>query len=50
MGQYREVASFAQLGAADLDKATRDQLERGQRIQEVLKQGSLCPCRWNGRL
>ncbi len=44
MGQYREVAAFAQFGAAELDdKATRDQLERGQRIQEVLKQNQFVP-------
>jgi F-type H+-transporting ATPase subunit alpha len=43
MGQYREVAAFAQFGTAELDKATRDQLERGQRIQEVLKQGQSVP-------
>jgi len=35
--QYRELAAFGQFGA-DLDQATRDQLERGERIQEVLKQ------------
>jgi len=43
MGQYREVATFAQLGTADLDKATLAQLERGQRIQEVLKQAQFVP-------
>jgi F-type H+-transporting ATPase subunit alpha len=43
MGQYREVAAFAQFGTAELDKVTRDQLERGQRIQEVLKQGQSVP-------
>jgi F-type H+/Na+-transporting ATPase subunit alpha len=43
MGQYREVAAFAQLGTAGLDKATLSQLERGQRIQEVLKQGQYTP-------
>lgn len=43
MGQYRAVAAFAQLGTGELDKATRDQLERGQRIQEVLKQGQFAP-------
>jgi F-type H+-transporting ATPase subunit alpha len=43
MGQYREVAAFAQLGTAGLDKATLAQLERGQRIQEVLKQGQYTP-------
>lgn len=37
MAQYRELAAFAQFGS-DLDKATRAQLERGMRIQEVLKQ------------
>ncbi|MGQ9586454.1 MAG: F0F1 ATP synthase subunit alpha [Anaerolineae bacterium] len=40
--QYRELAAFAQFGA-DLDKATRDQLERGGRIQEVLKQPQYQP-------
>ncbi len=43
MGQYREVAAFAQFGTAELDKATREQLERGQRIQEVLKQAQFVP-------
>jgi len=43
MGQYREVAAFAQFGTAELDKATRSQLERGERIQEVLKQGQYVP-------
>jgi F-type H+-transporting ATPase subunit alpha len=43
MGQYREVAAFAQFGTAELDKATQAQLERGQRIQEVLKQGQFVP-------
>jgi F-type H+-transporting ATPase subunit alpha len=37
MAAYRELAAFA-LMAADLDKATRGQLERGQRMQEILKQ------------
>jgi len=43
MGQYREVAAFAQFGTAELDKATRAQLERGQRITEVLKQPQFVP-------
>ena len=43
MGQYREVAAFAQFGTAELDKTTRAQLERGQRIQEILKQGQFVP-------
>jgi F-type H+-transporting ATPase subunit alpha len=37
MAQFRELAAFAQFGA-DLDEATRAQLERGQRVQEILKQ------------
>ncbi len=43
MAQYRELATFAQFGTADLDKATRSQLERGQRITEVLKQPQHAP-------
>ena len=38
LAQYRELATFAQFGTADLDAATRAQLERGQRAVEVLKQ------------
>jgi F-type H+-transporting ATPase subunit alpha len=41
--QYRELAAFAQFGTADLDKATRAQLERGQRITEILKQLQYVP-------
>ena len=37
MSQFRELAAFAQFGS-DLDRATREQLERGQRLQEILKQ------------
>ena len=43
MGQYREVAAFAQFGTGELDKATRAQLDRGQRITEVLKQSQFVP-------
>jgi F-type H+-transporting ATPase subunit alpha len=43
MAQYHELAAFAQFGTADLDKATRSQLERGQRITEVLKQPQYVP-------
>jgi F-type H+-transporting ATPase subunit alpha len=43
MAQYRELATFAQFGTADLDKSTRSQLERGQRITEVLKQPQYAP-------
>ena len=38
LAQYRELVTFAQFGTSDLDAATRSQLERGQRITEVLKQ------------
>jgi len=38
LAQYRELAAFAQFGTAELDKATRAQLERGQRMTEILKQ------------
>ncbi len=37
MAQYRALAAFAQF-ASDLDRATRNQLERGQRMTELLKQ------------
>ena len=43
MAQYRELAAFAQFGASDLDKATRNQLERGKRITEILKQSQYAP-------
>jgi F-type H+/Na+-transporting ATPase subunit alpha len=42
LAQYREMASFAQF-ASDLDKVTRDQLERGARLVEILKQGQYVP-------
>ncbi len=38
MSQFRELAAFAQFGASDLDKTTQAQLERGRRLQEILKQ------------
>jgi len=43
LAQYRELAAFAQFGTAELDRATRAQLERGQRLSEVLKQGQYVP-------
>jgi F-type H+-transporting ATPase subunit alpha len=43
LAQYRELASFAQFGAADLDKATRAQLERGQRSTRILTQPQYSP-------
>ncbi len=42
LAQYRELAAFAQFGS-DLDEATRNQLERGKRIVEVLKQPQYAP-------
>jgi F-type H+-transporting ATPase subunit alpha len=42
LAQYRELAAFAQF-ASDLDKATRDQLNRGERISEVIKQPQFSP-------
>ena len=43
LAQYRELAAFAQFGTAELDKATRAQLDRGQRITEILKQLQYVP-------
>ena len=43
MAQYRELAAFAQFGTAELDKATKAQIDRGQRITEVLKQPQYQP-------
>jgi F-type H+-transporting ATPase subunit alpha len=43
MAQYRELAAFAQFGTAELDKATRAQIDRGQRITEILKQPQASP-------
>jgi F-type H+-transporting ATPase subunit alpha len=42
LAQYRELAAFAQFGS-DLDKATLNQLNRGQRLVELLKQGQFSP-------
>ncbi|MBK7584376.1 MAG: F0F1 ATP synthase subunit alpha [Myxococcales bacterium] len=42
LAQYREMAAFAQF-ASDLDASTRAQLERGQRLTELLKQGQYVP-------
>ncbi|MGE5462831.1 MAG: F0F1 ATP synthase subunit alpha, partial [Syntrophothermus sp.] len=42
MAAYRELAAFA-LMASDLDKATQQQLGRGQRMQEILKQPQYSP-------
>jgi F-type H+-transporting ATPase subunit alpha len=42
LAQYRELAAFAQF-ASDLDEATRRQLERGQRVTELMKQKQYSP-------
>jgi len=42
LAQFRELAAFAQFGS-DLDKATQAQLNRGQRLVEVLKQKQFSP-------
>merc|ERR1711990_204944 len=42
LAQYREVAAFAQFGS-DLDAATQQQLSRGERLTELLKQGQYVP-------
>jgi F-type H+/Na+-transporting ATPase subunit alpha len=42
MAAYRELAAFAQFGS-DLDKATQSQLNRGQHLQEILKQSQYQP-------
>jgi F-type H+-transporting ATPase subunit alpha len=42
LAQYRELAAFAQF-SSDLDESTRRQLERGQRITELMKQPQYHP-------
>ncbi len=42
MASFRELAAFAQFGS-DLDKATQQQLNRGQHLQEILKQPQYMP-------
>ncbi|MCZ6761637.1 MAG: F0F1 ATP synthase subunit alpha [Gammaproteobacteria bacterium] len=42
LAQYRELAAFAQF-ASDLDQTTRKQLERGQRVTELMKQKQYAP-------
>src|SRR5881275_3019839 len=42
LAQYRELAAFAQFGS-DLDKATQQQLRRGERITEIMKQPQYQP-------
>jgi F-type H+-transporting ATPase subunit alpha len=42
LAQFRELAAFAQF-ASDLDEATRKQIERGQRVTEIMKQSQYAP-------
>ena len=42
LAQYRELAAFSQF-ASDLDEQTRKQLERGERVMELMKQGQYRP-------
>ncbi|HGG61009.1 MAG TPA: F0F1 ATP synthase subunit alpha [Gammaproteobacteria bacterium] len=42
LAQYRELAAFSQF-ASDLDEATRKQLERGERVTELMKQNQYSP-------
>jgi F-type H+/Na+-transporting ATPase subunit alpha len=43
LAQYRELQAFAQFGTAELDNATRRQIELGQRLVEILKQPQYNP-------
>jgi len=45
LAQYRELAAFAQFGS-DLDKVTQNQLNRGARLTELLKQPQFAPLTW----
>lgn len=44
LAQYRELEAFAQFGS-DLDKSTKDRLDKGKRIVEILKQKQYSPMR-----
>ncbi len=48
LAQYRELAAFAQFGS-ELDKSTQQQLNRGIRLVEVLKQPQYQPLPMEGR-
>ena len=43
ISRYNEVKAFAQFGTSDLDQTTRDLLNRGEKLMEVLKQGQYSP-------
>ena len=49
MAAFRDLAAFAQFGS-DLDKATQAQLNRGQRLQEILKQPQYEPVSLDGQV
>ena len=43
ISRYNEVKAFAQFGTSDLDQATRDLLNRGEKLMEILKQSQYSP-------
>lgn len=43
LAQYHSLAAFAQFGTSELDKSTRAQLERGERLTQILKQDQFVP-------
>ncbi|WP_163510739.1 F0F1 ATP synthase subunit alpha [Fodinicola acaciae] len=43
LAQYRDLEAFAQFGTENLDRTSRQQLERGERLLELLKQGQYAP-------
>jgi F-type H+/Na+-transporting ATPase subunit alpha len=43
ISRYNEVKAFAQFGTADLDQSTRNLLNRGEKLMEILKQGQYSP-------
>jgi len=49
LAQFRELAAFAQFGS-DLDKSTMDQIERGKRMVELLKQGQFVPMKLEAQI
>jgi F-type H+-transporting ATPase subunit alpha len=49
LAQYRELAAFAMF-ASDLDKATQAQLNRGQRLTEILKQDQYQPLQFSRQI
>ena len=49
LAQYRELEAFAKFGS-DLDKATQQQLHRGQRLMEILKQNQYSPMQFEEQI